>query len=124
MIDYTAFHEEIEKIAQDKDEKEKGHWINKDTLKRLAIVAPVAAAGAGLGHGTGKLIQRAAMRTEGGKRLLTEFAKRHPIGASIGKKLPAIGGGLAAGAAALMALKNKKVQKYLKGDTDEGKRPQ
>lgn len=121
MIDFTAFHEEIEKIAQEKEEK-KGRWITKGTLKRLAIAAPVAAAGAGLGHGVGKLVGRYAL-SDTARRAMQEMAKKHPIGSSIGRKLPAIAGGLAAGAGVLQALKNKKMLEYVEGK-DEGKRPQ
>lgn len=121
MIDFAAFHEEIEKIAQEKEEK-KDRWITKDTLKRLAIAAPVAAAGAGLGYGAGKLVGRYAL-SDKARRAMQELAAKHPIGASIGKKLPMIAGGLAAGAGTLQALKNKKMLKYIEGE-DEGKRPQ
>lgn len=121
MIDFAAFHEEIEKIAQEKEEK-KDRWITKDTLKRLAIAAPVAAAGAGLGYGAGKLVGRYAL-SDKARRAMQELAKKHPIGASIGRKLPMIAGGVAAGAGTLQALKNKKMREYIEG-TDEGKRPQ
>lgn len=130
MISYTAFHAEIEKIAQDQEggpahlqePEPKKPFITKATLKRLAIVLPVAAAGAGAGAGVNQLIRKAVLRRKGGENALAKWVKKRPIGQSIGRKLPAIAGGVAAAAGTLLALKNKKVKEYLEGK-NEGKRP-
>jgi len=123
MISYEAFHEEVVKIAQEEEERKKKPFITKETLKRLAIAVPVAAAGAGLGHGIGKLVGRYAL-SDKAVSAMKGLAAKHPIGASVAKKLPAVAGGLAAGAGALQVLKNKKVREYLEGKQDEAERSQ
>lgn len=131
MTSFAAFHEEVTKIAQedaagylltdDQEEPPKG-WIDKSTLKRFAIAAPVAAAGAGLGHGVGQLIKRHAL-SDSTRAALQAAAQKRPWLAMAGKALPAAAGGLAAGAGILQAMKRKKMKDYLEGK-DEGAGPQ
>jgi len=125
VINYAAFHLEIEKIAQDQEgvPEAKKPFITKATLKRLAIVLPASVAGAAAGHGVSQLIRKAVLRRKGGENSLAKWMKKRPIGSSIGRKLPAIAGGVAAVGGTLLALKNKKVKEYLEGK-HEGKRSQ
>jgi len=114
MISYSTFHEEIEKIA----EEAKPGTITKEKLKRLAIAAPVAAAGAGLGHATGKLVGRAVL-TDKARQALQQAARQRPWAAKAVGALPAVAGGLAAGAGVLQAMKGRKMREYIEGKKDD-----
>lgn len=118
MTSYAAFHGEIEKIAKENEDK-KG-WITKDTLKRFAVAAPVAAAGAGLGHGVGQLARNYALSPRAQEALRSFSAQRPWAGKALGA-LPAVAGGLAAGAGALQMMKNRKMRDYIEGKDDGGR---
>jgi hypothetical protein len=120
MTNYAAFHGEIEKIAKENEDKKRG-WITKDKLKRLAIAAPVAAAGAGLGHGAGQLVRNYALSPRAQEALKGLSASRPWAGKAL-SALPAVAGGLAAGAGALQAMKNRKMRDFIEGKQEDGGR--
>jgi len=110
---FTAFHSELVKIA----EEEKKPSITKARLKRLAIAAPVAAVGAGLGHAGGRALGN-YIRGARGQELAKSLVRQGGLGRKVVGALPAVAGGLLAGGATLTALKNKKVKKYVMGDDE------
>jgi hypothetical protein len=117
MIDYSAFHGEIEKIAADND---KGR-ITKEKLKRFAIAAPVAAGGAALGHGVGQLVRRNVLSPRT-LQALDAAAKRKPLVAKAVGALPAVAGGLAAGAGMMQAMKARQMRDFIEGKKEDGGR--
>ena len=121
MTSYTAFHTEIVKIAKENEDKKKG-WITKDKLKRLAIAAPVSAAGAGLGYGAGQLVKKHVL-SDRARSVLQEAAAKRPWAGMAVKALPVLAGGLAAGAGAMQAMKGRKMRQYLEGKDDQGTGP-
>ena len=114
MISYSAFFDELEKIAEDKPED---RYVTKERLKRLAIAVPTLGAGLAIGHFGGKLLGHELSKHKG---VIGNFAKEHP---TLIKAVPATLGGLGAMA---LALKNRKLKDYIThGDKqkNESKRP-
>lgn len=110
MINYGAFFDELEKVAE-----EKKKFVTKDKLKRGVMAAGLVGVGTGLGHASGLAFRR-YMRSRGSKQL------RKVIPASkLSKFLPTAIGVASGGLAALQALKAKKVKDFIEKKNEQPK---
>jgi hypothetical protein len=117
-ISYESFYDELEKIAQEREEGKPP--VTKKRLKQMAIALPVIAAGSGLGYVTGRGI-RSLMMKHLKPKVVEEAAKRN-WGPKIRKAMPAIAGGLAGAVGAAHLMRRKKIKEWI--EKDEAKRPE
>ena len=111
MTSYSAFFDELEKIAE-----ENNRYVTKERLKRMAVAVPVAGAGAFLGHMAGQAVGRELQKSKG---TIGDLARRHPRVAS--KVVPALAAGAVGIPALLAALKSRKTQQYIEHGDDGSK---
>lgn len=104
MIDYSAMHDELEKIAAEKGKP--NPYVTKAKLKQHLKVLGATAAGAGLGAGLGGIARRYAA-TRGAEHL-----KKLPK-ASVLKYAPYVAGALGAGSGLLWSRRNAQVRKMM-----------
>ena len=98
MINYSAFHDELVKIAEEDDRN-----ITKEKLKRLLPVAAASAIGVGLGTGAGKATERWILKPGQLKRL-----------GKFGKHLPLIAGATGGAAGLAHGIWRSKANKYIR----------
>jgi hypothetical protein len=116
-VSYSAFFDELSKIAEAKPEDDKG-YVTKEKLKRLGIVAGVAGLGGAAGAGGAYLVRKQFRKY---RPEIKGFLHKHP---KLRYLIPGAAGALAAGAGAAAALKSRKVKQYLeKKKDDQGSGP-
>jgi|WetSurSiteA1Bulk_404760.scaffolds.fasta_scaffold04902_3 hypothetical protein len=106
----SAFLDELSKIAEVNGTEKDNRWVTKKKLKRLLAVAIPAAAGTGLGYGAAKAVESQYLQN---KFPVLKALHNHVGKSRLRKYGPMVVGGLGATAAALAALKSRKVKKYL-----------
>ena len=98
MIDYSAFHDELEKIAEEDDQ-----YVTKEKLKRLLPVAAASALGVGLGTGAGMAAKRWILKPGQLERL-----------GKFGKHLPIVAGATGGAAGLAHGIWRSKANKYIR----------
>ena len=115
MIEFTAFSDELEKIAEESAQgSTRPHPpMNKDVIKQHIINAGLISAGAGLGYGASRLLKSKLKSIKGSRG--DKWRRAVAVG------LPAIGGLTAAlGPKILGEMKRKSLDKAYKEGQERG----